>query len=281
MSYIINSFLNMGFSDIADISIVAFLLYKLFNYVRQTRAMNLLKGIIFVMLLWALSEILNFTVVKFLIRNFMTLGLISLVIVFQPELRLALEKLGRGGKFLQGSFGSSKDEYLSFIDEISKAVNDLSETKTGALIVLEKETPLGDIIASGEKIDAKINASLIKNLFFKNSPLHDGAVVMKNGTIVAAACILPLSNNFNMSKDLGTRHRAAMGIAERSDAVVVIVSEETGVISIASDNKLARFIDIAGLKSFLNSKFSVYKKENTFFEFIAKFKKNSGEKNDK
>lgn len=283
MSYILNSVLNIRIGDIADILIVAFLLFKLFDYIRQTRAMNLLKGILVVLLLWALSELLDFTMVKFLITNLMTLGLIFLVIVFQPELRIGLEKLGRGSKVLQDSFiSSAKEEYVETVDELVKAVADLSDAKTGALIVLEQETPLGDIVDSGEKIYANVNASLLKNLFFKNSPLHDGAVIIKNGTIVAAACILPLSNNFNLSKDLGTRHRAAMGIAERTDAVVVVVSEETGSISIAADAKLARFVDIPGLESVLKSKFSRERKESYLGELLGKWKKSRmGDKNEK
>ncbi len=274
MTYIIDSFLNIRISDIADILIVAFLLYKLFDYIRQTRAMNLLKGIAVVLLLWALAEILDFTMVKFLISNLMTLGLIFLVIVFQPELRIALEKLGRGSKFIQDSLiSSNKDDSVEMIDEIVSAVSDLAKTKTGALMVLERETPLGDIVESGEKIYANVNSNLLKNLFFKNSPLHDGAVLIKGNTIIAAACILPLSNNANLSKDLGTRHRAAMGICERTDAVVIVVSEETGTISIASDAKLARFVDIAGLESLLNSKFKSEKRDSVVVGLLGKLKK--------
>ncbi len=283
MTYIIDSFLNIRFSDVADILIVAFLLYKLFDYIRQTRAMNLLKGIIVVFILWGLAEYFNFTMVKFLITNLMTLGLIFLVIVFQPELRIGLEKLGRGSKFIQDSFSLyNKDENVEMIYEITRAVEDLSNTKTGALIVLEKETPLGDIVESGEKIYANVNNNLLKNLFFKNSPLHDGAVLIKDSTIIAAACILPLSNNVNMSKDLGTRHRAAMGIAERTDAVVIVVSEETGIISIASDGKLARFVDIPGLESVLNSKFKSDKKDLPVVGLLGKLRKEKeGSSNEK
>ncbi len=280
MTYIIDSFLNIRFSDVADILIVAFLLYKLFDYMRQTRAMNLLKGIAVVLILWGFAEYFNFTMVKFLITNLMTLGLIFLVIVFQPELRIGLEKLGRGSKFIQDSFTSyNKDENIEMIYEIIKAVEELAHSKTGALIVLEKETPLGDIVESGEKIYANVNNNLLKNLFFKNSPLHDGAVLIKDSTIIAAACILPLSNNASLSKDLGTRHRAAMGIAERTDAVVIVVSEETGVISIASDGKLARFVDIAGLESVLNSKFKSDKKDLAVVGLLGKLKKEKEGKN--
>ncbi len=280
MTYIIDSFLNIRFSDVVDILIVAFLLYKLFDYIRQTRAMNLLKGIVVVFILWGFAEYFDFTMVKFLITNLMTLGLIFLVIVFQPELRIGLEKLGRGSKFIQDSFTSyNKDENVEMIYEITQAVEELSANKTGALIVLEKETPLGDIVESGEKIYANVNNNLLKNLFFKNSPLHDGAVLIKDSTIIAAACILPLSNNANLSKDLGTRHRAAMGIAERTDAVVIVVSEETGIISIASDGKLARFVDIPGLESVLNSKFKSEKKDLAVVGLLGKLRKEKEGKN--
>ncbi len=281
MSYIINSIFNIRFSDIADILVLAFLIYKLLYYIRQTRAKNLLKGIFVIMLVWALAEVLDFTVIKFLISNLMTLGLIILVIVFQPELRVGLEKLGRGGNYIQENLITGTKNYdKDMIDELLIAVSDLAINKTGALIVIERETPLGDIIESGQVIDAKVNASLITNLFFKNSPLHDGAIVLRNGGIAAASCILPLTNNI-ISKNLGTRHRAAMGLVERTDAVVIVVSEETGTISIASDGKLARFVDVAGLESFLNSKFASESKNPFFKEVFTKFKKNRGEKNAK
>ncbi len=282
MSYIFNSFFNMGFGDFADIIILSFLIYKLLYYIRQTQAVNLLKGIVVIMLLWALAEVLDFTVMKFLISNLMTLGLIIMVIVFQPELRVGLEKLGRGGSFIQENFMSGgKEENREMVDELLMSVSDLILSKTGALIVIERETPLGDIVESGQIIDAKVNASLVNNIFFKNAPLHDGAIIVKDGVILAASCILPLSKN-NMSKDLGTRHRAAMGLVERTDAVVIVVSEETGAISIASDGKLSRFVDIPGLESFLNSKFITEKKDPALKGLLSKIKKNkSGEKNAK
>lgn len=276
MDYIIDSFLNVRMSDVLDMAIVAILIYQLIVYIRRTRAMQLLKGLIIVGLTWAAAELFSFSVLKFMIRNLMTLGIIFLVIVFQPELRLGLEKLGRRGNFVTPGFGLPKLENVDkMIAELLRAVKDMSDTKTGAIIVIEREASLEDIIATGEKINAETSTALIKNVFFKNAPLHDGAMIIRDAIIVSAGCLLPLSRNQSISKDLGTRHRAALGISERSDALVVIVSEETGTVSVCIDGKLVRFVDMPGLESLLNSKL-VTKKKTTppFLSLLNIFSRN-------
>ncbi len=280
MEYIIQSFLNIRISDVIDILIVAFLLYKLINYIMDTRAMQLLKGLIIVLIVWAVAEVFGFTVVKFLIRNFMTLGIIFLVIVFQPELRLMLEKIGRGGNFVSTSITNGDREDMNFmINELLSAISDLVLNKTGAIMVIELDSSLEDIISTGEPINARVNAGLIKNIFFKNAPLHDGALVFRGCTIAAAACILPLSRNQYISKDLGTRHRAALGLAERSDAIIIVISEETGTISVASGGKLSRFVDLPGLESLLKSKLVAEKKPVQIWGILDVFKnEKAGEK---
>lgn len=284
MDYIIDSFLNVRISDVLDMAIVAVLIYQLIVYIRRTRAMQLLKGLIIIALTWALAELFSFSVLRFMIRNLMTLGIIFLVIVFQPELRLGLEKLGRRGNFVSPGFGLPKlGDVDKMIAELLKAVKDMSATKTGAIIVIEREATLEDIIATGEKINAATSMALIKNIFFKNAPLHDGAMIIRDSLIVAAGCLLPLSRNQSISKDLGTRHRAALGISERSDALVVVVSEETGTVSVCIDGKLVRFVDMPGLESLLNSKLVSKKKTgSSVFSFFNLFTRDKqGEANER
>lgn len=281
MEYIIQSFLNIKFTDVIDILVVAFLLYTLINYIMHTRAMQLLKGLLIILLVWLVAELFSFTVVKFLIRNFMTLGIIFLVIVFQPELRLMLERLGRGGGTLvTGPLSNiNKDSVEITIDQMLEAISDLAISKTGAIIVLEMDSGLTDIAESGEIINARVNSELIKNIFFKNAPLHDGAVLIKNEIIVAASCLLPLSRDQSIGKELGTRHRAALGLAERSDAIIIVISEETGTISVAQEGRLSRFVDLAGLESLLKSKLTSEKKTPQIFEFFDLLKREkSGDK---
>lgn len=269
MQYILDSFINLRIGDIIDVLIVAFLLYKFVIYVKETRAMQLLKGVIIILLIWVFSEYMKLFMVNFLIEKLVTLGIISIVILFQPELRYALEKLGRGN-MLVGSFtNENQAEIEDMISELISAVEYFSKTKTGALIAIERETALGDIIRTGEIIDSTVSDSLIKNIFFKNAPLHDGAVVIRGNKIIAASCLLPLSSKYNISKDLGTRHRAALGLAEQSDAFIIVVSEETGVISVAIENKLSRYIDKAGLSSLMRSKFVGEVKQSAIRSFFG------------
>ena len=261
-------FTSFGITDVVDIMIVAFVFYKLLMLVKETRAEQLIKGMIILLVALKLSELANLVMIHFILQQTMTLGVLALLIVFQPELRRALEYLGRS-KFLSKSFIEMFNEDLEErYDEMISAISVLSRNRIGALIVMEKNTGLNDIVETGIALDAKISSNLIQNIFFPNSPLHDGAIIIKKDRIVSAGCILPLSDSVNLSKDLGTRHRAALGMVEHTDAVVITVSEETGALSLAKNGKLSRFLDGNTLKSILKSTFEqpVVKGESKFFK---------------
>lgn len=240
----------MDWQDILDILVVAVLLYQVYRFIRDRRAGKLFAGVIILILLQFLSELLGLNTLHFLMQNVFQAGLVALVVVFQPELRSALEKIG--GEPLKGlkSIGENRDQgaLASMIKEICEAASDLSASKTGALIVLERSTKLGDVIKSGVVVNADVSSFLLKNIFFNKAPLHDGAVVIREGRIYAAGCFLPLSTNEAIIKDLGTRHRAGIGMSENSDALVIIVSEETGTISLAKDGQLRRGFNYNSLK---------------------------------
>ncbi|MTI57696.1 MAG: TIGR00159 family protein [Geosporobacter ferrireducens] len=256
---VIEMFLNIGVRDVIDMTIVAFVFYKLFMLIRETRAEQLIKGLLVLLIATKLSEWSRLYVTNWILRNTMTLGMIALLIVFQPELRRALEYIGRS-KFLTKSIVELADEDLTQkINEIVEAVVELSKQKIGALIIFERETGIGDLMETGTRINGDISTGLLINIFIPNTPLHDGAVIVRKDKIMAAGCVLPLSENPHLSKTLGTRHRAGLGITERSDAVAVIVSEETGAISAASDGKLSRFLDAKTLRRILKN---AYKPED-------------------
>jgi diadenylate cyclase len=246
---------NIRFIDIVDILIVAFIFYKLMTLIRETRAEQLVKGLVILLVALKLSEWMKMYVLHFILVNTMTIGVVALIIVFQPELRRALEYIGRT-KFLTKSIVDLMDEELnSTIDEIVKAVTVLSKARTGALIVMERDTGLGEIIETGTRLEALISSVLLLNIFEHNAPLHDGAIVIRKNKISAAGCFLPLTGDNSLNKDLGTRHRAAIGIAEQSDALTIVVSEETGAISVAQNGKLQRFLDTNTLKSIIKNSF--------------------------
>ncbi len=240
---------TMTISDIFDIVIVTFLVYSLIKLVQQTRAAQLIKGILVLSAAYFLAEILHFNTLSFIMRNIFQFGVLALIVVFQPELRRALEQVGRTKirsiRFfgITSTYDNSKRETEEMILEVADATEKMAGTKTGALIVLEKTTKLGEVISTGTIVDAKPSAALIGGIFFPNSPLHDGAMVIRDARIYAAGCFLPLSDTNRISKDLGTRHRAAIGMSEVSDAVVVVVSEETGTISVAMEGTLMRGYD--------------------------------------
>jgi len=229
-------------TDVLDITIIAVLLYYLVMFLKDRRAGKLAVGVGVMFVLHLVSESLGMVVVHKTLENIFENGIILLTVLFQPELRSVLEKMG--GQSLKSLRGITelKDntKTLHMIDEVTDAVADMSKSKTGALIAFERTTKLGDVILTGTTIDANPEAFLFKNIFFNKSPLHDGAVIVRNDRIYAAGCLLPLSVNTNIIKDLGTRHRAGIGMSENSDAVVIIVSEETGTISVAYDGKLER-----------------------------------------
>ncbi|NLK73322.1 MAG: TIGR00159 family protein [Clostridiales bacterium] len=237
--------------DIIDIVVVAFVLYKLLQFIQETRAEQLVKGLVIILVMTKISEWLGLFTIHWILQNTMTLGMIALIIVFQPELRRALEYLGRG-KFLSKSFAEiDKDIAHEITAQIIKAVTYFTKHNIGALIIIERETAVGDVIETGTKLNAEISGELLINIFNTGAPLHDGAVIVRGKTILAAGCVLPLSENKNLSKELGTRHRAGIGITENSDAVALIVSEETGAISISIDGKLSRFLDVKSVERIL------------------------------
>ena len=229
-------------SDVIDILIIAFLIYKAFGLIRKTNTLRVAKGIIVLVVLLWLSGVLNLSMINFLLQNTFELGFIALVIIFQPELRRLLEKVGssRISAFIGNDFKSL--EVDNAITQTVLACSDMSDKKTGALIIFARDNQLMEPISTGTLINADVTAELIKNIFFVKAPLHDGAVIIKNGRIVSAGCMLPLSTNTNLSRDLGMRHRAGIGMSEQSDAVVLIVSEETGSISVAVDGMLKRHL---------------------------------------
>ncbi|SNX54430.1 diadenylate cyclase CdaA [Thermoanaerobacterium sp. RBIITD] len=257
LSGLIEIIKTMKINDIIDIAIIAYVMYRLILVIRKTRAEQLFKGIIILIILTKLSEWLQLRTVNYLLSNAMTVGVIALLIVFQPELRRALESLGRS-EFIRRNFFIINDEVQDITDviiEICDAVQFLSRSKIGALIVLERNTGLNELIETGISLDSKISSELLINTFIPNTPLHDGAVIIRGDRIMAAGCFLPLTDNQNLSTELGTRHRAAIGVTEVSDAVSVIVSEETGTISLAQNGRISRHLDIKTLKEVLLSMF--------------------------
>ena len=236
---VLNYLKTMGPSDIVDILIVAYLIYKLIEIVRRTSLYNLAKGLLLFMATLWMAEIFNLNMISFILRRATELGLIVIVILFQPELRRVLEKLGSS---FSTRVGVSADNMSSAIEQTVLACSDMSDSRTGALIIFERNVRLNEIISTGTAINSDVSAELIKNIFFNKAPLHDGALIIRDGKIAAAGCILPVSKNPGISKDLGLRHRAGIGLSEQPDAVVLIVSEETGAISCTMDGTLKRHL---------------------------------------
>ncbi|MFY9176824.1 MAG: diadenylate cyclase CdaA [Caldicoprobacterales bacterium] len=260
---------------IVDITVVAFVLYQLLLLIRKTRAEQVLKGVVFLFFIYFVTKGLKLNTIAWILENTINFGITAVVIVFHPEIRRALEQIGRG-RFFERSLllGDDREkDTQSIVNGIADAVANMSKTRTGALIVVEKQTGINEIIETGVKLDARLTRELLENIFVPNTPLHDGAVVIRGERIAAAGCFLPLTENPNLSKQLGTRHRAALGITESSDALAIIVSEETGVISMAQNGKLTRYLDMDGLKSVLRS---IYYKENDVgpLSFIKRRSKN-------
>ena len=250
LSRSVNYLSTMGISDFLDIIIVAYLIYKAIGFVRRTNSNNLAKGlVVFLLALWG-SDIFSLTMINFLLRKTAELGLIALLILFQPELRRLLERMGSGFASGRSSSGTVMD---SAISQTVQACCDMSDSKTGALIIFERGVALNSIISTGTVINADTTAELLKNMFFNKAPLHDGAVIIRDGRIEAAGCVLPLTQRTNLSKDLGMRHRAGIGLSEESDAVIIVVSEETGAISVAMDGMLKRHLSGEALDKLLRS----------------------------
>lgn len=241
-------------ADVIDILIMAALLYQLVMLTKQTRAIQVLKGLAVLLIISYVSELFGLTSLNWLMRSVLNNGALLLFIIFQPELRKVLEQVGRGAGFEHGSASQSENERI--IAEITQCCLRLSKRRVGALIVFEQKTGLKDVIETGTALDASISAPLLENIFEPNTPLHDGAVIIRGQRIVAAACVLTLSESNALSRDLGTRHRAALGVSEASDAITLIVSEETGIISMTRDGKMIRRLDVEGITAALNELYS-------------------------
>ncbi|MGG7079336.1 diadenylate cyclase CdaA [Clostridium sardiniense] len=255
----INSIKHISIFSIVDILVVSYIFYKGYMLIKETRAEQLLKGILFILALIPISYVLRLNMLYFILSKTLTIGVLSFVIIFQPEIRRALEHLGRSAFDETHNIGDVK-EREAVVDQIVTAVEDLAETKTGALIAIEQGTGLGEVTGSGTIIDAEVSSALLENIFVVNTPLHDGATIIKQDRIYASGCVLPLTNNTGINKKLGTRHRAGIGLSENSDALVIIVSEETGVISLAIGGRLTRNYDKEKLKRTLLS--IMHDKEN-------------------
>lgn len=250
VSMIEKSFSNMSLWSILDILVVSFIFYKGYVLIRETRAEQLLKGIALIVALIPISYLLKLDMLYFILNKTLTIGVLSVIIIFQPEIRRALEHIGRSA-FDDVHYATDKELLNSIINEIVNAVQNLSESKTGALIAIEQSTGLNEVIGSGTLLDANITSNLLENIFVVNTPLHDGATIIRNGRILASGCVLPLTNNININKKLGTRHRSAIGLSEVSDSLIIVVSEETGVVSLAINGKLTRGYDKERLRTVL------------------------------
>ncbi len=259
--YLFNQFTSVGIADIIDILIVSFLVYYVFTFVRQRRAGKLALGIFAILLIMWVSDFAGLNALNYILETVFDVGLIALIVIFQPELRSALEKMGGNFRNLKNLGEAQESGEEKMIEEICLAVGDLAESRTGALIVLERTTRLGDEIRTGVEVDAAVTKHLIENIFFNKAPLHDGAMIVREGRIHACGCFLPLTGNPNLPNELGTRHRAGLGVSEISDAFVLIVSEETGVISVAKNGEMDKGVSLRALRHRLMNEFGIGKEK--------------------
>ncbi len=263
---------SIQLTDVIDVGLVAFIVYHLMRFIRQTRAIQLLKGIGILLVVMYVSDWLQLNVINFILINTMQVGVTALLIVFQPELRRGLEHMGRSK--LGGIFNFEEPrKRTDMIDEVCIAVSNLSKTKTGALIIFERQMRLNDILTGGTLIHADVSSELLENIFVPNTPLHDGAVIIRSDSIYMAATVLPLSANKNLSKEFGTRHRAALGVSESADCVALAVSEETGKISVMLNGEMIRNLSVSSLSQLLNKVLTENEEKTTpakFFKGRAK-----------
>lgn len=267
MDRLISYIQSIRINDIVDILLVAFLIYKFVIFVRETRAEQLLKGIIVLFVLTFIANFFNMYTTKWILDLVLVYGVLAIIIVFQPELRRALEQLGRSN-FLSKSLKQVQDEEIKeYTKEITSAMASLARQKIGALVVIEKTTGLNEFVESGTKLNADISFELLINIFIPNTPLHDGAVIIRKGKILSASSFLPLTENKNLSKEFGTRHRAAIGVTERSDCLAIIVSEETGNISVAENGLIKRYLDEDTLEEILISTFNTIDSDEELIEY--------------
>jgi len=274
-AWFINTADTIGITDVIDMLIVAFVLYKLLKFLRKSRLGLVARSmLLFVAVVWV-SGWLNLMVVNFALSSTLELGILALVILFQPEIRQSLERLGTGNLGFLGK-GSRAQETGAVIAEIVAACLRMSEERTGALIVFERKVVLEEEINTGTRIDARVSAALLENIFFDKAPLHDGAVIVRGGRLAGAGCILPISDNPSISRDLGLRHRAGIGLSEKSDAVAVMVSEETGSISAAIGGNLRRHLAKDTLETLLRNELTTEDEAKTsVFQKVRGRKKSS------
>lgn len=277
----LNILSTIRLADYIDIAIVAYLIYQIAKFFKDTRAVQVLKGIVFLMVFVQLSNIFKLNTLHFILQNTMQVGLLAVFVLFQPEIRAALARVGKSGVSL---FNFEGDEAQSpthkMIDSVTGSAKALAEKKIGALIIIERNTKIGDIIGTGISLNAEVSTELLNNIFYPKAPLHDGAVIIGDGKIKAASCFLPLSQNDSLESELGTRHRAGLGITEGSDCISVIVSEETGKISLACNGGLTRNLSPTVLKEAL-SKLLLKEEKQTktnFKKMVRRIKKNKAEK---
>ena len=245
-------FLEFRIQDLLDILIIAFLIFKLIQFTANTRAYQVLKGVGVLLLIFIVCNVFNLMTLKYLINSFIVSGIVVVVVIFQPEIRRALERIGR----MKLNIVQRATPSFEIVNQLCLAVENMSRRKIGALIVLERNTKLGDYVNTGTIIDAEISDALIENIFEPKTPLHDGAMIIRDGRIYAAACVLPLFDDPHIARELGTRHRASLGISTVSDSITIVVSEETGIISYARDGKLVRRVDHDTLEELLNNHFA-------------------------
>ena len=266
-------------TDLVDILIVAVIIYELLLLTRHTRGSALLKGLFLLLLIALLSNLLGLVSLNWLLRAILQNGAIVLVVLFQPEFRKALERMGCSKVFQKNTRKSLNEERDLIISEIIQTIMDLSKRRVGALIVFEQQTGLQDVVETGTRLNAEISAPLLENIFEPNTPLHDGAVVIRDNEVMAAACILPLAEASGVSRELGTRHRAAIGITENTDAIVLVVSEETGIVSLARDGQLTRPLTVKSLEEILNEIYTT--RESRIISFLKSLKEEAeGEKDE-
>ncbi|WP_337104185.1 diadenylate cyclase CdaA [Paenibacillus sp. YIM B09110] len=279
MSYFSDLTWHDWLKDIIDVGIVSYIIYKMILLVRGTRAVQLLKGIFVLVGTWAISTWFNLYTLKWLMNQMFTFGVVSVLIIFQPELRRVLEQLGRG-KLFSRTYSLERDAVSEQVDGVIKAVQHMASRKIGALIVFERSTGVSELIESGVQMESRITSELLINIFTPNAPLHDGAVIIRGNQIMAAGCYLPLSENPFISKELGTRHRAAIGVSEVSDAISVVVSEETGQVSLSLNGMIVRDINeeslISKLFEELTPKSSPKSKEKSTLSISSLFKRKGG-----
>lgn len=272
---LLNVLSGFRITDALDIAIVSYITYKILEFIRETRAQQLVRGIIVILAVFFVSDVLDLYVLNFLLKNLFTIGVVAIVVLFQPELRRGLEQVGRKNLVSTTFRNIDKSKAMETVDNIVAAVEDFSSTRTGALMVIERDTMLTDIIETGVPMDAEITVRMLGTIFYEGTPLHDGAVIIRGDRICAAACVLPLTENKNIGRNVGTRHKAGVGLSEVSDALVIIVSEETGIVSIAENGKIRRFVDGKTIEKILLNLY-LPTEETVYERFVRAIRKKGG-----